>query len=84
MNLNDSSFIALNLETHSIPKSKFWKILIENTNITAYKINKLRLQIFEALHIKTKIPQINRINFGNSDNVLKYLLLFLLFYLILF
>ena len=72
MHLNDSSSIALHLKNHSIPKSKFQKILVENTTITAHDIDKLRQQILEALHIKTKKPKINRINFKNSDNVLKY------------
>ena len=54
MHLNDSSSIALHLKTHSIPKSKFQKILVENTTIIAHKIDKLQLQIREALHIKTK------------------------------
>ena len=54
MHFNDSSSIALHLKTHSIPKSKFWKILVENTAINAHKIDKLQLQILEALHIKTK------------------------------
>ena len=71
MHLNDSSSIALHLKTHSIPKSKFQKILVENTTIITQKIDKLWLQILEALHIKTKKPKINRINFENSDNVLK-------------
>ena len=48
------SSIALHLKTHSIPKSKFQKILAENTTIIACEINKLQLQILEALHIKTK------------------------------
>ena len=52
MHLNDSSSIALHLKTYSISKSKFRKILIEDTTITAHEINKLRLQILEALHIK--------------------------------
>ena len=42
MHLNDSSSIALLYKTHSIPKSKFWKILIENTTIIAHEIDKLR------------------------------------------
>ena len=46
--------LALHLKTHSIPKSKFQKILVENTIIIAHKIDKLRLQILDALHIKTK------------------------------
>ena len=73
LHLNDSSSIALHLKTHSIPKSKFRKILVENTTIIAHKINKQRLQFLEALHIKTKKPKINRINFENSDNILKFL-----------
>ena len=54
MHLNDFSSIALHLKTHSIPKSKFRKILVENINIIAHEINMLQLQILEALHIKTK------------------------------
>ena len=60
MRLNDSSSIALHLKIHSIPKSKFQKILVENTILIAHKINKLQLQILEALHIKTKKPSINK------------------------
>ena len=72
MHLNDSSSIAFHLKNHSIPKSKFRKILVENTTIIAHEIDKLRLQILEALHIKAKKnPKINRFNFENSDNVLK-------------
>ena len=54
MHLNDSSYIALHLKTDSFPKSKFQKILVENITIRAHEINKLQLQILEALHIKTK------------------------------
>ena len=68
MHLNDSSSIALHLKTHSIPKSKFWKIQVEKKQkkkpLIAHEINKLQLQILEALHIKKqKNPKINRINF---------------------
>ena len=42
MHLNDSSSIGLHLKTHSIPKSKFRKILVENITIIVYEINKLR------------------------------------------
>ena len=77
MQFNDSSSIVLHLKTHSIPKSKFRKILGENTTIIAHEISKLQLQILEALHIKTKKkPKINRINFEISDNVLKCLQIF--------
>ena len=37
----------------------------------AHEIDKLRLQILEALHIKEK--KIHRINFENRDNALKSL-----------
>ena len=40
MYLNDSSTIALHLKTNSIPKSKFQKILVENTSIIALEIDK--------------------------------------------
>ena len=43
MHLNDSSSKALYLKTRSIPKSKFRKILVENTTTTAHEIDKLRL-----------------------------------------
>ena len=49
--LNVSSSITLHLKNHSIPKSKFRKILVENTIIRVHKINKLRLQILETLYI---------------------------------
>ena len=43
------------------------------------KKTKQRLQIIEALHIRNKIPKLNRINFKSSTNVLKCLQLLLLF-----
>ena len=73
MHLNDSNSKALHLKTHSVPKFKFRKILVENTTIIAHDIDKQRLQILEALRIKTEKPKINRINFENCDNVLKCL-----------
>ena len=54
MHFYDSNSIALHFKTHSIPKSKLRRILLENTTIIAHEIDKLRLQILEALHIKTK------------------------------
>ena len=39
--LNYSSTIFLHLKTHSIPKFKFQKILVENTTMIAHEINKL-------------------------------------------
>ena len=43
MYIDDSNTITLHLETHFIPKSKFRKILVENTTIIEQEINKLRL-----------------------------------------
>ena len=79
LHLYDSSSMALHLKSHSIPKSEFQKILVEYTTIIAHEINKLQLQVWEAIHIKTKRNRINRINFENNDNVLKYLSSFLFF-----
>ena len=80
MHLNDSSFIVLDLKTHSIPKSKFRKILVENTPIIAHEIDKLRLQILGAKNKKkTKQTQIYRINFENSDCFEMLLEFFLIF-----
>ena len=47
MLLCDYSSLALHLITHSIPKSKFRNILVENTTIIAQEINKLHLKILE-------------------------------------
>ena len=52
MHLNDTRSIAFHLKNNSIPKSKFRKILVENTTTIAHEIDKLRLQILDALHIK--------------------------------
>ena len=60
MHLNDSSSIASHLNTHSIPKYKFRKILVEKTTIIAHEINKVRQQILEALH-KKKLESIELI-----------------------
>ena len=54
MHLNDSSSIYLHFKSHSIPKYKFRKILVENTPIIAHIINKLQVQILEARHKKNR------------------------------
>ena len=48
--------MALYLKAHSISKSKskFQKILVANITILANEIEKLWLQILEAIHIKRK------------------------------
>ena len=40
MHLNDSSSITLHLKSHSLPKSKFRKIQIEDTAIIPHEIDK--------------------------------------------
>ena len=37
------------------------------------QINKQKLQILKALHIRKKLPKLNRINFEFSTNVFKWL-----------
>ena len=54
MNLNDSSSIAFHLKYHSIPKSKFRKILVEYTSIIAHEMSKQPLQILEVLYKNKK------------------------------
>ena len=75
MHLNYSTSIAEHLKNYSIPKSKFRKILVENITIIDHEINKLRQHILEALHIKTKKKKTinDKVNFVNSDNVLRFL-----------
>ena len=54
IHLNYSSFIAIHLKGNFIPKSKFQKIPVEKITIISHEIDKLRLQILEAQHIKTR------------------------------
>ena len=49
--------------------------LSSSFSLKIHKINKLRLQILEALHIKMIKPRINIISFENSNNILKGLFL---------
>ena len=71
MHLNESSSITFHLKNYSIPNSTFRKFLVENTSLIAHEIDKLWQQILGALQYKNKNPKINKINFENSDNVLK-------------
>ena len=83
VHLNDSSSIALPLKTHSIPKSMFRIIPVENITIVAHVIYKLRQQILEAQRIKTKTknnPKIIRINFKNNDTWKKFWNAFRIFF----
>ena len=73
MHLNDSSSIAVHLKSQSLSNPNFEKNLVEKTTVIAHEICKPWLKILEALHVRTKMSIINRINFENSDNVLKYL-----------
>ena len=52
MHLNDSRCITLHIKIHSIRKSKFRKLIRENTIIIALEINRPRLQMLLALYIK--------------------------------
>ena len=67
IHLNYFSSITLHHKTHSTPKSKFRKILVENSTIKAHETNKLQLQILK----QKKKPRIYRIYFENTGNVLK-------------
>ena len=73
MHLTDNSSIAQHLKTHSCPKTKFRKILNDNTTNIEIQTCKQRLKILEALHIRHKNPKLNKINFDNSTNILKCL-----------
>ena len=74
MHLSDTSSIAQHKKTkHSCSKTDFGKILTENKTILKQQNDKQKLQIFEVLHIKKKLPKLNRINFESNTNVLKYL-----------
>ena len=70
------------LKPHSIPKSKFRKILVEYTTILAHEINKLRLQILEALHIKkqNKKKTTNKPKTNKLESIVSILKIFV-FYL---
>ena len=57
---------------HSWPKTEFQKIFTENPTILEQQ-NKQKLQILEVLHIRKKLPKLNRINFKSSTNVPKCL-----------
>ena len=52
MHPKNCSSIALHLKNHSLPKSKFRRVLVENTAMMAHEINKPRLKILEAVQIK--------------------------------
>ena len=70
MHFNDSNSIALHLKTNSIPKSKYRKILVENTIIIALEIDKLQLQ-------KTRSPTYkNKKNLKSVEFILKIATMF--------
>ena len=83
MHLNDSSSIALHLKTYSIPKSKFWKILVENNTIIAHEINKIRLQSptyekkkIELIELTLKIVTMFWNTISPIFNILFFLIIF--------
>ena len=79
MHLSDTSSIAQHLKKYSCSTTKFRKILTENTTMLEQQNNKQKLQILEALHIRNMQPKFNRFSFESSANVLKCLLLLMLF-----
>ena len=66
MHLNESSSIAFHFKNHSIPKSKFQKILVENTTIIVYEIDKHRQSRNWCIRSKTSGYRLDRgrVEFG--------------------
>ena len=52
---------------------------MKNTTIIESQNNKEKSQALKAIHIRNKLPKLNRINFESTTNVLKSLSLPLLF-----
>ena len=50
--------MILVFRSHSLLKSKFWKILVENTTIIAHEINKPWPQIPLTLHVKKELIEV--------------------------
>ena len=73
MHLFNTSPIAQHLKKHSCLTIEFQKILNNNKTILEQKNSKQRLQILEALHIRNKSPNLNKIKFQSSTNVHKCL-----------
>ena len=73
MHLSDISSIAQHLKKHSCPTTEFREILTNNKTTLEQENSKQILQILEALHIRNKSANLNKINFESSTNVLKYL-----------
>ena len=73
MHLSDKNSIAQHFKKHSCPTTELRKILTDNTTILEHQNNKQKLQILEALQIRSMQPTLNRINFQISANVLKCL-----------
>ena len=71
LHLNDFCSIDIHLNTQSIAKSKVRKILVKNTTIIVYEINKLRQQILAVLHIKTKTKNKNKNKLESIELILK-------------
>ena len=71
--LSQQSSIYKHLTQHNCPPSNFRKIMTDNTNILHSSNNKKKLQIIEAIYIKTTQPTINKIGFETGEGVLKCL-----------
>ena len=72
MHLSDNTSIAQHLKKHTCQKTEFRKILTEDT-ILEQQNNKQKMQILKALHIRNKLPKLNRIYFESSSNVFRCL-----------
>ena len=71
MHLSDTSSIAQHLKKIPTPK-----LILENSYQKHYNIrttnDKQKLQILKALHIRKKLPKLDRLNFKSSTNILSY------------
>ena len=67
--LSDTSAISQHITSHKEKPTR--DILVNNTEILNRSSCFKRLEIMEALHIKSDNPALNKINFTSGDNVLK-------------
>ena len=73
MHRSDTSSISQHLNKDFCSTTEFQKILAQNTTILEQQDSKQRLRILKALHARNKSPNLNKINFESSANLLKCL-----------
>ena len=71
LHLTNTSAISQHLGTHPAQELSTREILVNNTKILNTSPCFKRLEVMEALHIKTDNPALNKINFSGGNNVLK-------------